>query len=634
MRTTLLVFTALLPLAATAQHNLLSCDFSEGMPSGFALHDLDGNEPSIDMKNLGFDIGTPWIAIADREGNMAACSTSWYRTPGKSDDWMITTPFTVESPQAVLRWRGMAGDKDYRDGYSVYISYSGSAPEDFDKSAPIFTTASEKAAWTDHEVSLEPYVGKTIYVAFVNDTKDKATLWIDDIIAGVPACLEVSSQIPRVIDYTGAITVSGTVSNTSTSDIDGFTVKYQFGDGEIYSETLNKKVKAGGTNSFSIKSPAEIAKNETLSYTIWVEANGDQSSATGKVSAYKRRIVAEEVTGTWCGYCVRGIVAMADMKSEYGDSFIGIAVHNGTESWEDPMSMPEYTDWLFSKFNMSGYPHCTVNRMVTYTGDPGNIFTYYSLLKDKENYTGLDLEADVDAEAKKVKAITTLYTSRDIEESNLRLAYVVIENDVHCGDTVDENGKPLRYNGYEQNNYYAGGGMGEMGGFEDMPETVPGKDMWYQDVARYISDGFGGIEKSLPSEIKEGVGVSHEEEIILPDNIRQYENTELAVLLINGKTQEIVNAEVISLKDFFNPGSVEGIPGESMIKIEYSNGIIKAECDSTLVALNIYTLDGKMRASAKGTAPALSIETGDTEGIHIVEAVAADGSRVIKKIIF
>lgn len=473
----------------------------------------------------------------------------------------------------------------------------------------------------------------TIYVAFVNDTKDKATLWIDDISAGVPACLEISSQIPRVIDYTGAITVSGTVSNTSTSDIDGFTVKYQFGDGEIFSETVNKKVKAGGSNSFRIKSPAEIAKNETLPYTIWVEAVGDESSATGKVSAYKRLIVAEEVTGTWCGYCVRGIVAMADMKSGYGDSFLGIAVHNGTESWEDPMSMPEYTDWLFSKFNMSGYPHCTVNRMVTYTGDPGNIFTYYSLLKYKENYTGLDLEADVDAEAKKVKARTTLYTSRDIEESNLRLAYVVIENDVHCGDTVDENGKPIRYNGYEQNNYYAGGGMGEMGGFEDMPEIIPGKDMWYQDVARYISDGFGGIEGSLPSEIKEGVGVSHEEEIILPDNIRQYENTELAVLLINGKTQEIVNAEVISLKDFFNPGSVDGIEGMETIFINRSGNTIKAECDATLTALNLYTSDGRLAASAKGTATSIEIETGTLDGLCIVEAVAADGRRVIKKII-
>ncbi len=53
--------------------------------------------------------------------------------------------------------------------------------------------------------------------------------------------------------------------------------------------------------------------------------------------------------------------------------------------------------------------------MVTYTGDPGNLHTYYSLLKDKENHTGLELAAELDDDTKGIKATTTLYTSRDME---------------------------------------------------------------------------------------------------------------------------------------------------------------------------------------------------------------------------
>ncbi len=102
------------------------------------------------MKNTGFATGIPWIAAeSDKDGNVAACSTSWYRTPGKSDDWMVTPAITVGSKRAVLRWRAKAGDKDYRDGYSVYISDRGNAPEDFDKSSPVFTTEAEKAVWTE-----------------------------------------------------------------------------------------------------------------------------------------------------------------------------------------------------------------------------------------------------------------------------------------------------------------------------------------------------------------------------------------------------------------------------------------------------------------------------------------------------
>ena len=39
-------------LTAAAQQNFFSCDFSEGFPEGMSLFDVDGNEPSTDMKNV------------------------------------------------------------------------------------------------------------------------------------------------------------------------------------------------------------------------------------------------------------------------------------------------------------------------------------------------------------------------------------------------------------------------------------------------------------------------------------------------------------------------------------------------------------------------------------------------------
>ena len=36
-----------------------------------------------------------------------------------------------------------------------------------------------------YEISLREYEGKTIHIAFVNDSEDKATLYIDDITVGV-----------------------------------------------------------------------------------------------------------------------------------------------------------------------------------------------------------------------------------------------------------------------------------------------------------------------------------------------------------------------------------------------------------------------------------------------------------------
>ena len=40
------------------------------------------------------------------------------------------------------------------------------------------------------------------------------------------------------------------------------------------------------------------------------------------------RPLIEEYTGTWCGWCVRGIVGMELLRETYGDDFIGVAYHN------------------------------------------------------------------------------------------------------------------------------------------------------------------------------------------------------------------------------------------------------------------------------------------------------------------
>ena len=46
-------------------------------------------------------------------------------------------------------------------------------------------------------------------------------------------------------------------------------------------------------------------------------------------ATYDRVTVVEEGTGTWCGWCVRGIVALEYMRENYPDKFIGIGVHYG-----------------------------------------------------------------------------------------------------------------------------------------------------------------------------------------------------------------------------------------------------------------------------------------------------------------
>ena len=70
------------------------------------------------------------------------------------------------------------------------------------------------------------------------------------------------------------------------------------------------------------------------------------------------RALVEEYTGTWCGWCTRGLVAMKLLAETYGDDFIGVAYHNG-----DPMEIT--TDYPSP---VQGFPSAFVDRY--YDVDP------------------------------------------------------------------------------------------------------------------------------------------------------------------------------------------------------------------------------------------------------------------------
>lgn len=595
MKTTLILFGALTLLPITtlqAQETYLKADFTEGIPSDFILYDIDGNEPSSDMAALGFAPGTPWIALPEgKEGNIVAASTSWYKKAGTSNDWMITPAFEVRDAAAILSWRAMASDAEYRDGYKVYISETGGqGTEDFTKDA--LSISKENASWTDRQISLAEYAGKTIRVAFVNTTKDRAMLYIDDIFAGIPSCIDFECELEQgIMTQYGDLYLSGKA--IAKEEISSYTVSVTLGD-QVMTETLSQSINAGASVTWTMSKPFSCQRGSMLPYTISIEANGDRAERQGKVSFIAHKVVAEEVTGTWCGYCVRGIVAMDQMRADHPDDYIGIAVHGSSANWTDAMAFDptQYLDPLFARLNMSGYPHCTVNRQKKFTGDPANIPSYYEQAKSTTKpKVDIILTAQYNAELDRITAHTDLFSCSDDEDADYHCVYVMIENEVQGHGF-----------GFWQNNYYAG--VGGMGNFTNWPDVVPDSLMVYPDVARAIYGTYDGVADLYPSALEQGKTYSAEYVLdSIPSMIINRSNTELAVLLLN-KNGVIVNADKIRLAD------LEGYT-TSIRAIEMEN--------SDKVADYIYTTDGKCLG-------AVAIET-LRQGIYIVEERMANGKR-------
>lgn len=544
-------------MAAQAAADGARYDFTNGIPADFTLIDADGNTPSADIAPYGFSVGTPWVAYyVESEQNHVAASTSWYAQNGTSDDWMILPAVSVETADAVVAWRARATDANFSDGYAVYISEGGDAIEDFDKAHPLFTTAAESAEWTYHSISLDGYVGKTVRIAFVNNSTDCSLLYIDDVFVGTPQPARVISGMRPIVKPTDEIIVQGTVTTDMAEPVKGFTVGYEW-DGKTGQVEFNDtELVPGESVPFSISTGSYIEEGGSATFTIWAEAGGRRSQTEAAVTSRVNKVVAEELTGSWCGWCVRGIVALEETKKAYPEQFIAIAVHGN-----DFLESPEYTDYIAGLIGSSGYPNSVVNRDRNTAGDPEYIPVRFEQKASApiEGYVTLE----TGGEDGLYEATAKVALNSNGLDGRYRMAYAIVENDVY------EEGN----SNYVQHNSYAGGANGEMGGYEDLPEYVP--DFHFQDVARGTIGDPSGIEGSLPLRMDAGREYVTTESFTLPETVLNVDNVYIVAMLIDTRSSGIVNADMAKLTAD-DPAGIAG-PG------------VNTEPER----VEIYTLDGR-----------------------------------------
>ena len=83
-------------------------------------------------------------------------------------------------------------------------------------------------------------------------------------------------------------------------------------------------------------------------------------SVQAQDNGYTRKVVVEELTGTACGWCPRGLVGMKMLREQFGDRFIGIAIHQFNAT--DPMYTSEYEEIDWSGDGSNGAPCCMLDR--------------------------------------------------------------------------------------------------------------------------------------------------------------------------------------------------------------------------------------------------------------------------------
>lgn len=524
----------------------LSCDFEEGMPLGFTLIDGDGNTPSPDAQKLGFAVGTPWITLTPNgEKSRVACATSWYSPGGTSDDWLITPAFTVDADNVRLTWRSRSSQRSskYHESYSVYVSTTaGIAAADFDKSSPLFTTDAEPYEWTSHSVDLSAYKGKTITLAFVEEGTNKAYLYLDDINASVWSNLSAKSSLRSKTYSMEPQYPVITVTNRSESAIDGFTISYDC-DGAKQSKQVNKVLNPGDNVDVRLDEPVMFGRHDTKVCKMTVADATTTYQVTDTVVSYGRKVLGEEYTGTWCSWCVRGIVAMNRLHENAKDWFVGIATHGGND-----VMYNSYSEAVFGLYSPDGFPSGFVARK--YTGvDPMDMESTARIALASENvYSAMEVTTDVpDFNARTINTTTTLYFDKDYDSHKFRIGYILLENNVHHPESGSR---------YAQNNtaysIEVGGTGGVMGGWELLPGKVGPEDMWFHEVGLWYDTHINGLNL-LPKTIKRDKPIVVNRTLTIPDDvpIDTLRNCDLVVVLLDSADVEdaarAINAEKVQL---------------------------------------------------------------------------------------
>ena len=315
-------------------------------------------------------------------------------------------------------------------------------------------------------------------------------------------------------------------------------------DGNVTTKTVTKSLKGtyyGQYTTLSVTIPAQETAG-TRPVTLRVtkvngEANEDPEPATTFNMAFlaempKHKPLMEEYTGTWCGYCPRGMAAMEAMTAKHGEDFVGIAYHNG-----DPMTITNSTP-----NQPSGYPHAYIDRVIDTDPFYGTSNSSLGIEKDWKSRQSLftpatlELEAAFTDESKSAIEVTSrtqfiLAPARN----TLRLAYVLLADDLHSTSSK-----------WNQANYYAGDATTDQYLKSWAAQAAQIRDLHFNDVAIQMSNlNNTALEESLPEQVTDEVPYVHTYTFDVQGNtlIQDPSKLRVVVILLDTATGEVINAE-------------------------------------------------------------------------------------------
>lgn len=250
-----------------------------------------------------------------------------------------------------------------------------------------------------------------------------------------------------------------------------------------------------------------------------------------------KRILVEDYTGLWCGYCTRGTVTMEYLERLHPDDFVGVTIHCRNGQY-DPMDVNAYgstrTRWANS------FPTMMVNRKTKIVNWVEGVPTFTSEMQEPA-VADIDAEAVWQKDGNGIDITATVTPVVGADSGRYGVAYVLIE---------DGMSNP----GWAQSNF-----LDQWEGDNSAPEEA--------DKFRYSSYIYGltydhvaiaslgidtGVEGSLDRPLAAEVAQTHEAsftDIAQYGIIQSKDSLHVVAMLIDRQTRQVENVVRCDIKD-------------------------------------------------------------------------------------
>lgn len=621
------------------------------------IFDGDNRTPSKEMEGFGFRSTSGWhILLRDdlSSEDYYAGSTSMYTPAGQANDWLSTPQLYLPNEKYTLYFKSQSYLNNKTDRLQVYVwvndevitSLNKDLITRFKSEGELVYDEQEKPGkqegvmkdeWKENSISLEKYAGKNIYIGFVNENNDQSMVLLNDISVVYEGDFTIGSTTDATVADMTEVEISGFVRNTSNNVYTSMKTYFFNEDKSVQDEISfsDLNLKKGEVKRFTFTKKLPLTAGKSNAYTIGVEINGTKQEMKFAVKNLAfvptKRCVVEEGTGTWCGNCPFGFIALDHLNTLFGDRVIPVAIHA-----DDVMEFTPYKEF----FPSNSYPSGTINRIDTvyaplytkdtfsFTSPEGNSTFTDIVLREMEKYSDADIslsEAIYDTDTKRVSVNTTVNFALDMESKNYNVFYTILEDGIMGTQT----------------NYLSGDAYAD---YEILGKWRKGQDYGtayveykYNHVARaIIGNSFNGMSGYIPTSIKANTPINFAVQGNLPQNVTDMNKASVVCMLIDASNGRVINAATAH----FKAGTVginSQLTADEAIEITADGqqiGVCFATDAEATVA--IYDLNGRLLQqqhikALSGEKQTLTVD--NHQGITLVRVTTGQQTKVQKVII-